>query len=90
MEQKQKNRGKAITSVDSWNPCYIGNNQIVYRNDDDGYKLYLKSATGTDDGTAITSVESYNPCYIGNSQIVYRNGIDGKLYLLDLRKIKDF
>jgi hypothetical protein len=77
--------GTAINSASSLYPCYVGNGQIVYRNDNDGGKLYLKNLNDTSNGTAINSVNSYDPCYVGNGQIVYRNNNDGgKLYLKNL------
>lgn len=41
MEEKKINNGTAITSVNSYDPCYIGNGQIVYSNRYNDNKLYL-------------------------------------------------
>lgn len=75
--------GQALTTVDGDDPVSIGNNEIVYKNNDDGF-LYRKSIKDTDTGTAITSVASSSPEYIGDDKIVYKNTSDGFLYLKDL------
>ncbi len=71
---------KSVESV-----IFTENNKIVYMNDSDGGKLYLKNLSIEGNGTAITSVYSTFPCYVGNNKIVYMNYSDGKkLYLKDL------
>lgn len=77
-----KSNGYPITNVGSETHCYIGNNQMIYSNRDDNYKMYLKSATAMENGKIITSINTICPCYVGNDQIIYTNSSDGyKLYL---------
>ncbi len=85
MIEQDASNGTAINSADSYYPCYVENGKIVYANDNDGGKLYLKNLNDTSNGTAINSADSLYPCYVGNGQIAYKNDNDGgRLYLKNI------